>query len=600
MSFSGIKSFIRSVVQTVQLVWTTNPLLTFFLAVFAVFLGLLPAAIAYVGKWILDGVIAVINVDSRENLRFVYQMLALEAGLAILLMGLKRGNRLVQTLLRAQLGHKVNELILAKSLRLTLVQFENSELYDKITQARRGASTRPLSLILQVFQFFQETISLAAYSVLLFRFSPFALVFLALSSLPNFITETKFSQEAFRLFKWHSPEGREQLYLETLIAREDHVKEVKLFGLGPLFLNRYIDIFKKVYKEDKWLNMRRAFWGYVFSLISTLTFYGIYAWIILSTVRGMLTIGDMSMYLVVFQQGQGSIQQVLSAIGGMYEDKLYLDNLEEFLNEPESSVHGVITAGARPGDGIRFENVSFTYPGGTTPALDSITLHIKPGEKLAIVGVNGSGKSTLMKLLAGLYEPDKGRVLLDGVDLKEWSPEALHSRLAIIFQDFVQYQFSVGENIGAGDISRLSDKSAWQEAALKADAHTFIKDLPVTYDTQLGRWFKDGRELSVGQWQKIALSRAFFRKSADIIILDEPTASMDPQAEFDIFERIMAETHGKILLLISHRFSNVRMADRIIVLSKGKLIEEGSHSELLKLNGVYTQWFSVQAKGYFS
>ena len=421
---------------------------------------------------------------------------------------------------------------------------------------------------------------------------------LLLAGLPSFFAETKFSGDAFRLFRWRSPETRMQLYLETVLAREDHAKEVKLFGLGPLLLGRYRDIFDKLYSDDRDLTVRRESWGFGLGLLGTLTLYGAYAWIAASTVVARITLGQMTMYLMLFRQGQSAVSAMLSAIGGMYEDNLYLSTLYEYLETPVPPSLGVAQRGARPDDGIRFEHVGFTYPGASEPTLHDINLHIRPGESLALVGQNGSGKTTLIKLLTRLYSPDSGRILLDGTDLRDWDESTLLQRIGVIFQDFARYQMRVGENVGAGDVSHFEDEARWREASDKGMASDFIDSLPAGFETQLGKWFRDGRELSGGQWQKIALARAFMRSRADILVLDEPTAAMDAAAEATIFEHFRELAGNRIAILISHRFSTVRMADQIIVIQDGRTVEHGSHEQLMALGGHYAHLFSLQAQGY--
>jgi ATP-binding cassette subfamily B protein len=304
------------------------------------------------------------------------------------------------------------------------------------------------------------------------------------------------------------------------------------------------------------------------------------------------------MYLMLFKQGQSAVSASLSAISGMYEDNLYLSNLYEYLEQPVPPAQGELQQGPAPGDGVRFEQVSFAYPGSEEPALQQVSLHIKPGDSLALVGENGSGKTTLIKLLTRLYQPDAGRILLDGLDLQQWQGDALRQRIGVIFQDFGRYQFLVGENIGAGDMNHFEDRQRWQRAAEMGMAHEFIDKLPQQYDTQLGKWFKGGRELSGGQWQKIALARAFMRTNADLLVLDEPTATMDAAAEASIFEHFRELSRGKMTILISHRFSTVRMADQVVVIDKGRIVEQGSHEQLMKLGGQYAYLFSLQAQGY--
>jgi ATP-binding cassette, subfamily B, bacterial len=592
--FFGVFRYSR---RAVELVWSTNRGLTVALGVLTLIAGILPASVAYIGSLIVDAVVKAMT-SHATNAAHVVELVALEGALITAIAAAQRGLSLCQSLLRAQLGQRVNVMILEKALTLDLGHFEDSEFYDKLTRARREASTRPLSLVTRTFGLVQNGISLASYAALLSHFSPWAVVVLMLAGLPAFIAETKFSGDAFRLFRWRSPETRMQIYLETVLAREDHAKEVKLYGLGPRLLERYRDIFRRLYKEDRSLTIRRDVWGFGLGLIGTLAFYAAYAWIAVSTVRQAITLGQMTMYVALFRQGQSAVSAILSAVGGMYEDNLYLSTLYEYLETPVPAPAGAATIGPLPQDGIRFEDVSFTYPGAEQPALEHVTLHLAPGGSLALVGENGSGKTTLIKLLTRLYQPTSGRILLDGRDLAEWEERALRERIGVIFQDFTRYQMLVGENVGAGDERYFEDEPRWREAAEKGMASAFIDTLPEGYQTQLGKWFKDGRELSGGQWQKIALARSFMRTRADILVLDEPTAAMDAQAEADIFEHFRQLSKDRITILISHRFSTVRMADQIAVLDRGRIVESGSHEELMRLNGRYAHLFTLQARGY--
>jgi len=590
--FFGVFRYSR---RALELVWSTNRRLTLALAAVTLVAGVLPAGVAYVGALIVDAVVNAARVGGGA--RHVLGLVVLEGVLVAGISAAQRGIQLCQSLLRAQLGQRVNVMILEKALTLELQHFEDSEFYDKLTRARREASTRPLSLVMRTFFLGQNGISLVSYGSLLAHFSPWAVAVLLLAGLPAFVAEAKFSGDAFRLFRWRSPETRMQIYLETVLAREDHAKEVKLFGLGARLLERYRAIFRRLYREDRALTIRRDAWGFALGLIGSVALYGAYAWIALSAVRKLISLGQMTMYVALFRQGQATVSAMLTAVGGMYEDNLYLSTLYEYLETEVLPGSGSAVRGPAPQDGVRFEDVSFTYPGADSPALEHVTLHLTPGTSLALVGENGSGKTTLIKLLTRLYAPSAGRILLDGRDLREWDEVVLRERIGVIFQDFARYQMLVGENVGAGDERYFEDESRWREAAAKGRASEFIDSLPGGYRTQLGKWFKDGRELSGGQWQKIALSRAFMRSRADILVLDEPTAAMDAQAEAEVFEHFRQLARERITILISHRFSTVRMADQIAVLNAGHIVERGSHEALMRLNGRYAHLFTLQARG---
>ena len=584
--------------RALELVWSTHAGLTLLFALFVLLAGTLPAAAAWIGQQIVDAVVAAIPQGQGADLTALWEWVLLEGLLMGGIAGAQAGINMCQSLLRGLLSQKVNVMILEKALTLNLEDFENSEFYDKLTRARREASVRPLSLVNRTFSLIQNLIALFSYGVLLFQFSPWAVLILTLAGLPGFLAETKFSNDAYKLARWRSPEARRRMYLETLLAREDYTKEVKVYGLGQRFLRWYREIFNKLFTEERRLILRRGFWGLVFTLLGTLAFYGAYAWVAFSTVVGRITLGQMTMYLLVFKQGQSAVSAALSAISGMYEDNLYLSNLYEYLEQEIRPMEGERTEGPDPDAGVEFRNVSFTYPGSDRPAIEEVSFSLKPGQSLALVGENGSGKTTLIKLLTRLYEPTAGEIFYQGLPLKNWNPQALQRQIAVIFQDFVRYQFRVGENIGVGDEPRLEDERGWEEAARLGMAEDFVQRLPEGFHTQLGRWFQGGQELSGGQWQKIALSRAFMRQSARILVLDEPTSAMDAEAEAQVFDHIRSVQEERMTILISHRFSTVRRADQILVMREGRIIEQGNHSSLMQQNGRYAHLFRLQAKGY--
>jgi ATP-binding cassette subfamily B protein len=588
-----VSAAVEAAQAALGLVARTDPTLLAVLVGLTAVSGLLPPAVAWVGQRIVDGV-----VHAKGDVTPALGWLAVEVVLVVGLAVVARGRTAATSLLRARLGHRVNVQILEKALTLDLAHFEDAAFYDRLTRARREASSRPLSLVTHTLDLGRTTLMLGSFGVLLAGFSPWAVLVLVAAGIPSFYVEARFSGEAFRLFSWRAPEAREQNYLETLIAREDYAKEVQIYGLGSFFLDRYRAIFQKVYAEDRSLTLRRAGWGFVVGLLSTAAFYGAYAWIATSAVAGVISVGAMTMYLVVFQQGQSAFAQVLGTVNGLFEDTLYMTMLTEYLGQRTELPSGSATFGPEPGAGLAFVDVSFQYPGAPAPALADVSFVLRPGEKLALVGQNGSGKTTLVKLLTRLYAPTRGKIYLDGLDLAQWDRDALRRRVGVIFQDFARYQLKVGENVGVGDVARVSDTGAWKLAADTALATEMIEALPRGFDAQLGRWFADGMELSGGQWQKVALARMFMRRDADILVLDEPTAAVDAEAEALLFEQFREKTAGKMAILISHRFSTVRRADRILVLHQGRVVEAGTHEALLALDGRYARLFTLQAQGY--
>jgi ATP-binding cassette, subfamily B, bacterial len=586
--------------QAVRLVWQTNRWATIGLGFLTVGGALLPASQAWLGKLIVDGVVASVQgAGGSEQIRTVFFYLILELGLFLLSTALNHARRLIQQLIQLQLANRIRGEIIRKALTLDLSFFEHPEFYDRLQNARRESGYKPVDLITDTFQIVQNTITLISFAVLLLRFSPWLVIVLLATSIPAFIAETRYSEEGFRLLTRRAPESRRINYLARLLTEDSAAKEIKLFNLGETLLARYMTLFEKFFQEDKSLALRRAVVGFGLGIIATLGFYGSYAWIVWHTVQGKISLGDMTLYLTIFRQGQSTFQAILSAVGTIYENNLFMANFFDFLGlKPQMGAAArrqTLPVSLRRG--IEFRGVGFRYPEAEDWALRDIDLSLCPGEKIALVGPNGAGKTTLIKLLTRLYDPTEGTILIDGVDIRDLDPLDLRQRIGVIFQDFVRYHLPAAENIGFGQIEALDRTDQIVESARKSGAHAVIENLPEGYQTMLGRWFHGGHELSVGQWQKIALARAFMRE-AEILVLDEPTASLDAETEYEIFRNFQELTDGKMAILISHRFSTVRMADRIVVIQEGRIAEIGSHEELLRREGIYAHLFSMQAEGY--
>src|SRR3954470_13433257 len=550
--------------RALGLVWRSAPGGVVALAVFTLAAAALPPFVAWVGKLIIDAVVAAHaaapGAARAATLDRAVRLVALELGAVAAMAGCERVLGLVRQLVGLRLGIDLNVRILEKAGKLSLRHFEDATFYDKLTRARREASTRPLSLIQSNFQVVRNALTLAGYAALLIRFSPWMALAVLVATVPAFVAEARFSGAAFRLRNWRSPDSRRLTYLEYVLANDEHAKEVKLFGLGPLLLDRYRRLAESFFADDRRLAIGRAGWGYVLSLVSTAVFYGSYALIVAETVRGRLSLGDMTLALVAFRQGQQSFQAVLSALGGMYEDTLYMSNLFDYFAIPTGAPKPLgPLALVRAEEGIRFEGVGFRYPGGKDAgeterwALRDVNLFIPRGQSLALVGENGAGKTTFIKLLANLYQPTEGSVLLDGRDLRTWDEGQLRRRIGVIFQDFNEYQLALRENVAFGSVQHLEDGERVGRAVEQGGARELVAGLSAGLETQLGRWFSAGVELSGGQWQKIALARAFMREEADILILDEPTAALDAEAEHAVFQRFRALAAGRTTILISHR-----------------------------------------------
>lgn len=598
---SHIRDAFGNIPGAFRLVWKADRTSTVIMAALTLIAAALPAAQAWAGALIVDSVVDsfTARLDPLTGLERALPYLGFELALLLIGAAATQMRTFYEHVLNARLGHTINTEIIRKALTLDLHYFEDASFYDKLQNARREADFRALGIINGSYNAVQNLLTLLSFATLLLAFSPLITLVLFGATIPAFVAQGRYSNLYFRMLTWRAPEFRRMNYLEHVLTVDSAVKEVKLFNLGEPLLKRYSDTFQTVFREDVDLARRRSVMSVGLGALASLSYYGAYAWIVFLTISGAITLGGMTFYLTLFRQSQGAFQGLFGSITRLYENGLFMDNLFTFL-----SLSPQMTQSSRPlpvprrlQRGLEFRNVSFRYPGRDDWALREINLTIAPGEKLALVGPNGAGKTTLIKLLTRLYDPTEGQILLDGVDLRTYDLDELRRRIGVIFQDFVRYQLTARENIGFGQIDRLDDAQRISEAAQRGGADEVVSMLPAGMETMLGRWFEHGFELSGGQWQKIALSRAFMR-DGEVLVLDEPTAALDAEHEYEIFQRFRDLTAGKIAVLISHRFSTVRMADRIAVIEGGRITEIGSHAELLQRGGTYARLFEMQAEGY--
>ncbi|WP_092100817.1 ABC transporter ATP-binding protein [Pontibacter chinhatensis] len=581
-----------------RLIWETSPGLTIANLLLRLVKSALPLAMLYVGKLIIDEVIHLIDVTGERNLTYLWTLVALELGLAVVSDLINRGITLVDSLLGDLFSNRTSVVLIEHAAKLDLAQFEDATFYDKLERARRQTVTRVV-LMSQVLSQLQDIVTIGFLAVGLIAFNPWLILILLIAVIPSFLGETHFNERSYSLSRSWTPERRELDYLRYIGASDETAKEIKTFNLSGFLAKRFKELSDKYYLLNKNLTIRRAVWGSALSALGTLAYYGAYIFILSATVAGTITVGSLTFLAGSFSNMRGLLQGIMTRFSQIAESALYLQDLFDFLElQPQIMPPANPLPVPRPiQQGFTFEGVGFKYHNSEKWAVRHLSFHLRAGEKLALVGENGAGKTTLVKLLARLYEPTEGRILLDGIDLREYDLNDLRHQVGIIFQDYVRFQMTASDNIAIGQISNIGDKERIQGSAQKSLADLVIQRLPDKYDQVLGKRFNKGVELSGGEWQKVALARAYMR-DAQLLILDEPTSALDARAEHEVFLRFSELIEGRTAVLISHRFSTVRMADRILFLEQGQLKELGSHEELLAQNGKYAELFHLQAKGY--
>jgi ATP-binding cassette subfamily B protein len=598
LTFKQRLNSLRNLPKFFKLVWQTSPLLTISNSILRIVKSATPVAILYIGKLIIDQVIQISHSKQSFSSYHLWKLVVIEFALAIISDVLNRAITLMDSLLGDLFSNHTSIKIMEHAATLDLDQFENSTFYDKMERARQQTVGRTI-LLSQVLNQIQDLITMGFLTAGLLVFNPWLVVLLLIAIIPAFLGEAYFNDQTYSLNRRQTPERRELDYVRYLGASDETAKEVKIFNLSDFIIARFRELSNKFYNANRVLVIRRSAWGSLFSMLGSVGYYLAYAFIIFKTINGKITVGDLTFLAGSFRQLRTLLEGVLNRFTSVSQGAIYLSDFFEFF---EIKPHIIPSKNARifPNpikEGFTFENVGYKYVNSEHWANRHLNFTLNVGEKLALVGENGAGKTTLVKLLARLYEPTEGRILLDGHDLREYDINDLRVQIGIIFQDYLRYQMTIAQNIATGNIDKKDDLELIKVSAEQSLANFFIEKYTNKYDQQLGRRFNDGVELSGGQWQKIALARAYM-KEAQLMILDEPTAALDARAEYEVFQRFAELTKGRSSVLISHRFSTVRMADRILVLEKGEQLEIGSHEELLRMNGKYAELFYLQAKGY--
>lgn len=605
--FAGIKAKLSSAprfVPALRLVWKSSPNWTLIRLVLITLTGLLPLASIYLTKLLVDAVTAGLSAtdvraDPQSLLRQIMPLLIGLGVVTLITLLSDASSELVNTAQTQKVTDYMRGILHRKSIEIDLAYYENPRYHDTLQRAQQEATYRPNQILMRLAQVSQNALSLVAMIGLLLTLHWSITGILLTAAIPSIIVKLRYSRELYQWQRKWTPVERQSQYLSFLITAEQFAKEIRLFELGNLFSDRFDGLRIRLYKAKLKLLRRRVLSFLAANVLSGILVGSIYAFILYQTLRGTLQLGDLVLYHQALQRGQSSLKSLLTGVSGLYEDNLFLTNLYEFLDLTPK-----IVAPAHPKampnplkKGIVFEHVDFQYEGTTRQALKDISLTVRPNETIALVGENGSGKTTLIKLLCRLYDPTHGRITLDGVDLRELDVSELRQQISVVFQDYAKYHLSAQDNIWLGNVQLSPEDSAVIEAAKRSGAHEVIRRLPQAYDTMLGKLFRGGEELSIGQWQKVALARAFLRDSG-VIVLDEPTSAMDPKAEYEVFKQFRELIKDQAAILITHRLSTVKMADRIYVMKEGRVIESGSHEELVDCQGLYANLFETQARNY--